>query len=67
MNQKEQNEKPSNQTQSAENQYVHSDQTSGEYEKPPEPPNVIFKVEKDCSEIPLIHFEKKYNDKKSEE
>ncbi len=68
MTQKERIEKPSSQeSQNTETEPMGTDQTSDQPQKPPEPQNIIFKVEKEPVKKPLIHFEKRTTDKKSDE
>ena len=65
MNQKK-NEKPTTQAESVESEPAQADQVSVQSEKPPEPPNIIFKTAEEPWKEPLIHFEKRTTEKKSE-
>lgn len=62
----EKNEKPTTQVESVESEPAQADQVFVQSKKPPEPPNIIFKMAKDPGKEPLIHFEKRTTEKKSE-
>jgi hypothetical protein len=52
------------QTQSTEKPQVQTETPPPKPEKPPEPQNITFKVEKEPDKKPLIHFEKRTSEKK---
>jgi len=62
----EKNEKPTTQAETVESEPVKAEQVSVQSEKPPEPPNIIFKTAKEPGKEPLIQFEKRTTEKKPE-